>query len=298
LNNLRGFGKKALDEVKQKTHQHHLKQMEHNHQRQSIVERLQSRYKINLFELNPEDYTMTGEEFAQIQPELEKLNEKIDAIGTVNLLAIEEYQELKERYDFLLKQKQDLVESRDTLLETIRKINRTTKKLFEETLVRVRENFRQYFRSLFGGGHADLILLDQENPTDSGLEIVARPPGKKLQQITLLSGGEKAMTAIALLLALFSVRPSPFCVLDEVDAPLDEANNERFLEALKPFLSSTQFIIITHTRKTIAMGDILYGVTMQEPGISKIVSVRLSKDQQGIEHSDQKLVSELNQVLT
>ena len=119
-----------------------------------------------------------------------------------------------------------------------------------------------------------------------------------MQPITLLSGGEKALTAIALLLALFSVRPSPFCVLDEVDAPLDEANNERFILALKPFLSTTQFIIVTHSRKTIAMGDALYGVTMQEPGVSKIVSVRLSHDQQGIEHTDQKLAGELNQVLT
>lgn len=289
---------KTVDDAKQKSHQYHLKQMEWNHQKQSIAERLSSRYKIALSHLKPEDYAIDGDALERIQPEIEKLTEKIDAIGTVNLLAIEEYQEMKGRYDFLLNQKRDLVESRDSLLEAIRKINRTTKKLFEETLVRVRENFHQYFRSLFGGGQADLILLDEENPTDSGLDIVARPPGKKLQHITLLSGGEKALTAIALLLALFSVRPSPFCVLDEVDAPLDEANNERFLQALKPFLSSTQFIIVTHSRKTIAMGGALYGVTMQEPGISKLVSVQLSHNQQGIEHADPKLVTELNQVLT
>ena len=289
---------KTVDEAKQKSHQYHLKQMEWNHQKQSVAERLLSRYKIALSHLKPEDYAIDGDALEHIQPEIEKLTEKIDAIGTVNLLAIEEYQEMKARYEFLLNQKRDLVESRDSLLEAIRKINRTTKKLFEETLVRVRENFHQYFRSLFGGGQADLILVDAENPTDSGLDIVARPPGKKLQHITLLSGGEKALTAIALLLALFSVHPSPFCVLDEVDAPLDEANNERFLQALKPFLSSTQFIMVTHSRKTIAMGDALYGVTMQEPGISKLVSVRLSHDQQGIEHTDQKLATELNQVLT
>jgi chromosome segregation protein len=289
---------KAVDEAKQKTHRHDLKEMEWNHQKRSVTERLQSRYKISLTSLNFEDHKVSEEEFHEMQPEIERLSEKIDAIGTVNLLAIEEYDELKTRYDFLLNQKRDLVESRDALLEAIRKINRTTKKLFEETLVRVRENFHQYFRNLFGGGQADLILLDEENPTESGLEIVARPPGKKLQHITLLSGGEKAMTAIALLLALFSVRPSPFCVLDEVDAPLDEANNERFILALKPFLVSTQFIIVTHSRKTIAMGDALYGVTMQEPGVSKLVSVKLTHDQQGIEHADQKLATELNQVLT
>ncbi|OGW85531.1 MAG: hypothetical protein A3C35_06135 [Omnitrophica bacterium RIFCSPHIGHO2_02_FULL_46_11] len=139
--------------------------------------------------------------------------------------------------------------------------------------------------------------MDELNPTESGLDIVARPPGKKLQHISLLSGGEKALTAVALLLALFAVKPSPFCVLDEVDAPLDEANNERFLTTLKPFLKDTQFIIVTHSRKTIAMGDILYGVTMEEPGISKIVSVRLSSETRGIEHADQKLATELNQIL-
>ncbi len=288
---------KALEQVKQKFNEYNLKQMELNHQKNSIRQELASRYKVNLSELNSSDYVLAQERLEEVRLEIERLREKLDSIGTVNLLAIEEYQELKSRYDFLLNQKQDLTEARDSLMEAIRKINRTTKKLFEDTLIHVREAFREYFRILFKGGQADLILLDEVNPIESGLDIVARPPGKKLQHISLLSGGEKALTAIALLLALFSVKPSPFCVLDEVDAPLDEPNNERFLNALKPFLNSTQFIIVTHSRKTIAMGDALYGVTMQEPGISKIVSVRLSSEHSGIEHTDQKLASELNQVL-
>lgn len=288
---------KALDELKQKFHHFSLQEMELNHHDDSIQQDLQSRYKITLTTLNPADYPSTAEDLETEKQEIETLREKLDAIGTVNLLAIDEYQELKERYDFLLNQKRDLSESQESLLETIRKINRTTKKLFEETLVRVRESFREYYRTLFGGGFADLILIDEQNPFESGLDIIARPPGKKTQHITLLSGGEKALTAIALLLALFSVKPSPFCVLDEVDAPLDEANNDRFINVLKPFLETTQFIIVTHSRKTIAVGDALYGVTMQEAGISKLVSVKLSQDTDSIEHSDAKVATELNQIL-
>ena len=194
-------------------------------------------------------------------------------------------------------QKRDLNQAKESLLEAIREINRTTKKLFEETLAKVKEAFSEYFRILFSGGHADLILLDEVHPLDSGLDIVARPPGKKMQFINLLSGGEKALTAIALLLALFSVRPSPFCILDEVDAPLDEANNERFLKMLKPFLDHTQFIIITHSRKTISTANALYGITMHERGVSSVVSVRLSESNGSIEHSDEKVKRDLNHIL-
>ncbi|MBI4358923.1 MAG: chromosome segregation protein SMC [Candidatus Omnitrophica bacterium] len=286
-----------LESVKQKVHECSLKQMELNHRKSSIDQDLQSRYKITLSSVNPEAYQFAEDKQEEVRQEIERLREKLDAFGPVNLLAIEEYQEMKSRHEFMLHQKKDLIEARDSLLEAIRKINRTTRKLFEETLLRVRESFQEYFRTLFGGGQADLILLDEENLFESGLDIVARPPGKKLQHITLLSGGEKALTAIALLLALFSVKPSPFCVLDEIDAPLDEANNERFLHALRPFLATTQFIIVTHTRKTIATGDVLYGVTMQEPGVSKIVAVRLSHEKDTIEHSDPQLATELNQIL-
>jgi len=150
---------------------------------------------------------------------------------------------------------------------------------------------------LFQGGHADLVLIDETNPLESGLDIVARPPAKKPQHITLLSGGEKALTAIALLFALFKIKASPCCVLDEIDAPLDEANTERFNRVLREFINSTQFIIVTHSRKTISMGDSLYGVTMEEAGISKIVSVKVGQDSETIEHQDEKVQKQLNEAL-
>jgi len=200
-------------------------------------------------------------------------------MGPVNLLAIDEFDEMKQRYDFLMSQKQDLEKARESLFEVIRQINRTTKSLFETTFVNVQEKFKEYYQTLFCGGMAQLVLVDDTHPLESGIDIVVRPPGKRLQHISLLSGGEKALTAVALLFALFKIKPSPFCVLDEIDAPLDEANIDRFLTVLRTFLETTQFIIVTHNRKTIAMGDSLYGVTMEEPGVSKLVSVKVGSEE-------------------
>lgn len=287
---------RELDQVRQKLYELNLKEMETTHEIDSIRQDIGARYRLNLAEIDPKPFPLTFEELPKTEEEIERLRSKLEAGGPVNLLAIDEYNELKTRYDFLNAQRNDLIAAKESLLEAIRKINRTTKKLFDETLIRVREGFKEYFRVLFGGGQADLILLDETNPLDSGLDIIARPPGKKMQHVSLLSGGEKAMTAIALLLALFSVKPSPFCVLDEVDAPLDEANNERFLTVLKPFLGTTQFIIVTHSRKTIAMGDSLYGVTMEEAGVSKMVSVRLTQNQ-SLTHENTEVAAQLNQVL-
>ncbi len=288
---------RAIELLKQKLHEINLREMELSYQKSSLTQDLETRYQIQLSALDRAAYVLEEKEYAEIVSEIERLREKMAALGNVNLLAIGEYEELKERHNFFVTQKNDLVEARESLLETIRKINRTTKKLFDDTLIKVREAFQEYFRLLFKGGQADLILLDEVNPLESGLDILARPPGKKLQHISLLSGGEKALTAIALLFALFSVRPSPFCVLDEVDASLDEANTDRFLGVLEHFLQTTQFIIVTHCRKTIAMGDTLYGVTMEEPGISKIVSVKLGHDQ-ALEHESSAVKAQLNQVLT
>lgn len=288
---------KAIDTEKQALHQLSMEEIQLQHQKNTIFQELQSRYKITIQNLNESDYHMSREEFEAIRPELEELREKVEAADPVNLLAIEEYEQLKQRFDFLDAQRRDLERAKESLLEAIRHIDRTTKKLFDETLSKVRESFGIYFQTLFGGGCADLILLDETHALDSGLDIVARPPGKKLQHISLLSGGEKALTAIALLFGLFSVRPSPFCVFDEVDAPLDEANNDRFLKVLRSFVAHTQAILITHSRKTIGMANTLYGVTMQEPGISSIVSVRLSSSNDSIDHEDPKLKTELNQVL-
>jgi chromosome segregation protein len=198
----------------------------------------------------------------------------------VNVGAIEEYNELMERFEFLSSQKQDLESSVARLREAIGKINKTSEELFTEAFNSINETFKTVFLSLFGGGRAELVLVPPEEGNDvldSGLEIVAQPPGKKLQSLLLFSGGEKALIAAALTFACFLVKPSPFCVLDEVDAPLDEGNVTRFGNLLKEFADKTQFIVITHSRPTMELADALYGVTMDEPGVSRLVSVRLTE---------------------
>jgi chromosome segregation protein len=197
-------------------------------------------------------------------------------MGPVNLDAVHEYDELDERYKFLEGQNNDLTNSRRELLDVIAQINSTTRKLFAETFAQVRANFRDMFAELFGGGRADLSLLDEGDPLNCGIEISAKPPGKQLQSVSLLSGGERAMTAVALLFAIYMVRPSPFCILDEVDAPLDEGNINRFIGVLERFVKQSQFIIMTHNKRTIAKADVLYGVTMEERGVSKLVGMKLT----------------------
>ncbi len=269
--------RETLEKLRDELHQAEFKAMESSYSRTSVVERIRQSYKIDL-DGGTHSYTLAEEDnIEEITVQIEGLKERVESYGAVNLLAVDEYTELKTRYDFMVNQRNDLTNARDALLDAIRKINKTTKKLFEDTFQQVTVNFQEFFTILFDGGRAELTLLDEENPLESGIEIMVRPPGKKLQQISLLSGGEKALTAIALLFALFKIKPSPFCVLDEVDAPLDEANIDRFLTVLRSFLNQTQFIIITHNRKTISMGDALYGVTMEETGISKLVSVRVSR---------------------
>jgi chromosome segregation protein len=274
---------KSLADVSREFHQTALSIQELEYRLTGLFERLQQSYQIDLRTVEPDagERVLAETEIAQLGSEIQALKDRLSEVGTVNLLAVEEYDELKKRFDFLSSQKQDLEKAREELMEAIRKINRTTRKLFEETYANVRKNFQEYFRILFGGGQADLVMLDETNPLDSGIDIVARPPGKKMQNISSYSGGEKAMTAIALLFALFQIKPSPFSVLDEIDAPLDEANIDRFLTVLESFLKSTQFIVVTHNRKTIARGDTLYGVTMQEAGVSKVVSVQLEEDSSG-----------------
>jgi len=199
-------------------------------------------------------------------------------MGPVNLVAIEEYEETEERHRFLTGQHDDLVKAKDELHDVLNRINTQTREMFLSTFERIRDNFRSIFSEVFGGGMADLRLADDEDILESGIDIVARPPGKKLQSISLLSGGEQTMTAVSLLFAIYQVRPSPFCVLDELDAPLDESNINRFVKILKRFLDNSQFIIITHNKRTISIADVLYGVTMQERGVSRIVSVKFHGD--------------------
>lgn len=202
---------------------------------------------------------------------------EIEELGTVNLGAIEEYERVSERYEFLSEQKRDLQEAKDTLLQVIDEMDEEMKKRFEQTFNGIRTHFESVFRALFGGGRADLKLTDPDDLLNTGIEIVAQPPGKKLQNLGLLSGGERALTAIALLFSILKVRPVPFCILDEVEAALDEANVTRFSQYLKRYSSETQFIVITHRKGTMEGADVLYGVTMQESGVSKLVSVRLAE---------------------
>jgi chromosome segregation protein len=207
----------------------------------------------------------------------------IDELGSVNLGAIEEYERVSERYEFLKEQKTDLQEAKDTLYQVIDEMDTEMKKRFEQTFVGIREHFDPVFRALFGGGRADLKLTNPEDLLNTGVEIVAQPPGKKLQNLGLLSGGERALTAIALLFSILKVRPVPFCILDEVEAALDEANVFRFSQYLKRFSAETQFIVITHRKGTMEEADVLYGITMQESGVSKLVSVRLEDTKELVE---------------
>jgi chromosome segregation protein len=204
------------------------------------------------------------------------LRAKIDRLGPVNMMAIDQFDDLETRYAFLTTQRKDLVDSIAQTSEAIKRIDETTRLRFAEAFAAINHNFQLTFSTLFGGGRAGLTLLDESDPLESGIEIIAQPPGKRLQSVQLLSGGEKALTAIALMFGLFQYKPSPFCLLDEIDAPLDDANIGRFVEMLRGMQAHTQFILITHNRKTMEIADRLYGVTMEEPGVSKLISVQLN----------------------
>ena len=251
-----------------------LKRSEIKIQLSHIEERTFEDFNVSLPELMnrpPEEFNVK-----EVEQAIRELKEKIGRMGEVNLAALSDFQTTNERYLFLKTQQEDLAESIDLLHKTIERINHTTKKRFLDTFEKVNENFKEIFAHLFHGGKAELALTDGSNPLESGIEISANPLGKKMQNLTLLSGGEKAMTAIALMFSVFKVRPSPFCLLDEVDAPLDEANVIRFQEMLKQMSGKTQFIIITHNQKTMSFADVLYGITMEEHGVSKAVSVNLN----------------------
>ncbi len=270
---------------------------------QNLRERVQQKYHVNLEDIRSECITITyadegpakvqtltpdemaasggATDWAAVTQQVEALQARIDEMGPVNLVAIEEYEETEQRHQFLSRQHDDLVEAKAQLMDVINRINVQTREMFRETFEKIRDYFRGMFVEIFGGGKADLILMDENDLLESGIEIVARPPGKQLQTISLLSGGEQTMTAVALLFSIYQVKPSPFCVLDELDAPLDESNINRFIRVLQRFLTSSQFIIITHNKRTIGMADVLYGVTMQEHGVSKMVSVKFHKADAG-----------------
>ncbi|MBM3250278.1 MAG: hypothetical protein FJZ09_05475 [Candidatus Omnitrophica bacterium] len=267
--------RQQLDAIKDKLYQLQMQDKDIDYRFLSLKERLMQAYHIELEAI--EDVGIEADP-ALLSQEIRVLKDKLDSYGTVNLVAIDEYDELKKRYDFLIQQQADLTSAKEQLHQAILKINRTTKQMFMETFEKVRVEFRNYFRMLFNGGDAQVYLIDEQDPLESGIEIICRPPGKKLQNVLLLSGGEKSMSAIALIFAIFKVKPSPFCILDEIDAALDEANVDRFARMLQDFSSHSQFIVITHNKKTIANADVMYGITMEESGVSKIVSVKFSKD--------------------
>ena len=212
-------------------------------------------------------------DYLEVSQFYDQIRQRIETFGAINMRALEEYQELDERFQFLNRQRADIEQSISDTQRAIAEINRRSIEQFQDAFTSIRENFVEVFQALFNGGQCDLRLLDEEDTLESGIDIIAQPPGKRLQNVLLLSGGEKALTALALLIAIFKYRPSPFCVLDEVDAPLDDANVNRFTQLMSKLSDETQFIIITHNKRTMEIAQTLYGVTMEEPGVSKIVSV-------------------------
>jgi chromosome segregation protein len=265
--------RKSLHKLDEHQHQHELSAGEIRHERNTLAERLREDYGIELSQFQHEAEQEQQQREA-VEEEIASLRRKINNIGAVNMEALEELGELETRFTALSNQHKDLTQAKESLERIIHKINADSRRLFVETLEAIRTNFQALYRKAFGGGKADIVLEEGVDILEAGVEIIATPPGKPSFNNSLLSGGEKALTAVALLLAIFQYRPSPFCVLDEVDAPFDEANIGRFIDVLKDFLGWTKFIIVTHSKKTMTAATTLYGVTMQESGVSKRVSVK------------------------
>lgn len=265
--------RKNHEEVKNRLHDLQLVETKASEKLYYLSREVQERYHIDIASSH-EDYK-DDERLEKMAARVQELKDRIEKIGAVNTDAITEYESVVQRYDFLSKQCEDLNISLETLHKAIIRINRTSKERFVETFNAVNDRFHVLFPKLFQGGKAELLMLDHENVLESEIEIVAQPPGKKLQNIGLLSGGEKALTAVALIFSIFLIKPSPFCLLDEVDAPLDDANIDRFNELVREMSKLSQFILITHNRRTMELADVLYGVTMEEAGMSKVVSVKL-----------------------
>lgn len=266
--------RRRLRRLEEDQHRLELAAGEIQHERNTLAERLRDDYGIDIAHLSREETPEEIQQRTEIEAEINDLRNKINRIGAVNLEALGEIDDLQPRYDALSRQYQDLTQAKESLERIIQKINSDSRRLFLETLEAIRTNFQQLYRKAFGGGRADIVLEDNSDVLECGVDILATPPGKPSFNNSLLSGGEKALTAVALLLAIFQFRPSPFCILDEVDAPFDEANIGRFISVLHDFLDWTKFVIVTHSKKTMTSATTIYGVTMQESGISKRVSVR------------------------
>jgi chromosome segregation protein len=268
------------EETLQKVRLLELERSEHKIKQENIVQQLEEKYRKSFsvlksdFEQQPENLELTSEKtIAQIEEELAAFKAKIDKIVDVNLGAIREYEQLKDRYDFLEDQRNDLVAAIEDLHKVIRKINAITQKRFLETFELINQKLNEVFPKLFGGGTATLTLKDPDDPLETGVEFMIHPPGKKLTRLSLLSGGEKAMSAIAFIFAIFLIKPTAFCLLDEIDAPLDDANVYRFNDLLSIIGEKSQIIMITHNKRSMEFADTLFGITMEQKGISKVVSV-------------------------
>ncbi|HUN80653.1 MAG TPA: AAA family ATPase, partial [Phycisphaerae bacterium] len=267
-----------LEKVEADQHERQIRLQEIRVRLEDLVTRIAEELSVNLEEQYA-TYTPESEEnWPAVEEEINDLRAKLERLGNVNLDAIDEQAELEKRQEFLGTQLTDLRTSEKQLIELIDKLNVESQQRFLETFKSVSEHFSALFKKLFGGGKAELTLMDSADVLECGIEIMARPPGKEPQSISLLSGGEKTLTAIALLMAVFRSRPSPFVLMDEVDAALDEANNVRFNHVVQEFVKLSQFIVITHSKRTMSIADVMYGITMQEAGVSKRVSVRFEDE--------------------
>ena len=274
------MGRQSLQELREQRGHAEVERAKNDSDREHLRETCMS--EVNA---QPEDLIasetafMSGEELAAAETNYREMKQRIESMGPVNMMALEEFNECEQRFNFLTRERDDLLQSIADTQQAIAELDQITKEKFEQAFAAVNANFSAAFHTIFGGGMAEMRLTEPDSSGDAGIDIVASPPGKRLQNVLLLSGGEKAMTALALLIAIFRYQPSPFCILDEVDAPLDEANVGRFTKLIGEMSAQTQFIVVTHNRKTMETGSVLYGVTMQEPGVSKIVSVRWEGDE-------------------
>ena len=271
LKSIRDLSQSSIDTLQEKR----LQLSEYEMRIKNIRVNIKDKYSLEITPIQAE----SPDEIDSIRISLDEKKVRLNLFGPVNLLALEEFQKERDRLEFLKRQKSDLDEAKSTLIETIDIINQTASEKFEEVFDKIRENFQKNFSVFFEGGEGDLrILFDKDDPLSAKIMIMARPSGKRLGAIELLSGGEKALTAISLLFSIYQVKPSPFCILDEVDSPLDDLNVQRFLRVLRKFSDHTQFILVTHNKITMEAADFIYGVTMQEEGVSKLVSVELVKE--------------------
>ena len=267
--------RQSLDELRAERSQRQIEKARNDADRDYLRQTCVAELNAQPEELMAQEAQMVvGEDLITAETNYNEMKARIEAMGPVNMMALEEFKESEEREQFLRRERDDLVQSIQNTQLTINELDQVSRQKFEEAFNFINAHFAIAFQSLFGGGTGEMRLSEPDSSGDAGIDIVAQPPGKRLQNILLLSGGEKALTALALLIAVFRYSPSPFCILDEVDAPLDEANVGRFNRMLAEMCGQTQFIVVTHNRKTMEMGSVLYGVTMQEPGVSKLVSVK------------------------